>query len=718
MPDPTARADSRAVLIAVSAYQDPEFPPIRAARNSLGAMRALLTDPELGGWPPERITVIANPQSPVDLAERLADLAEQTTGVLLVYYVGHGVLTPRGELCLTVASTRRNRSKITGLAWESITEILHTSNCPARVRVAILDCCFAGQAISEALVGGQDEAVADATHAEGVYTLTATTRNRTAHVPPAERQDDLCTSFTGELRDLVREGLPGRPEWLTLGELYPVLRHRLKTKGLPLPNQRGTDTADRFLFTANAAHPSRSPRLHTAPLSGVTAAASVVPDDLDRPLAFAKIAHTQKAASPDRLGHLPRAAAHATARTDPHHGAKRGSNLSQSPASPGPARRPVTRAQPPRGREASRLFDQAEHAARQVSDTSSRANALIEVARAAVASDPERTQRLLKDAEHTIANISDREAKRKGYVLAALAKAATVVDPEHSRRIITRINDEDVKRFALTQVIEALGNTDPERTGRLLDQAERAARKVVQASWRAQALIKLARATVASDPERTQQLLKDAEHTIANISNKDASGKGYALAALAEAATTLAPDHAGKLWDQVERAAKSITYVSQRESLLARLAVGIAVSDPDRGERAVAGIGVGRGGDRARALIGIGKAVAVADPGRAKRLWDEAEEAMLSIDDAPERTRVLLELAQTAAPTDPERTRRLQEEAYVAATSDAKIRSKDIALAGLVQSLVADHPGRAARIAADIRDPFAKARALTCLAVA
>ena len=90
------------MLIGVSAYENAEFPPIRAARNSLQAMRSLLTDPALCGWAPQQITVIADPASASDLADRIADLAETATGVLLLYYVGHGVLSARGELCLTV----------------------------------------------------------------------------------------------------------------------------------------------------------------------------------------------------------------------------------------------------------------------------------------------------------------------------------------------------------------------------------------------------------------------------------------------------------------------------------------------------------------------------------------------------------------------------------------------------------------------------------------
>ena len=134
--NPGLPADSRAVLIGVSAYEYAEFPPIRAARNSVQTMQSLLADPALCGWLPELITVIANPISAGDLAARIADLAEATTGVLLFYYVGHGTLSARGKLCLTVTSTRPHRPKITGVPWETIAEELRT--CPARPRLAIL----------------------------------------------------------------------------------------------------------------------------------------------------------------------------------------------------------------------------------------------------------------------------------------------------------------------------------------------------------------------------------------------------------------------------------------------------------------------------------------------------------------------------------------------------------------------------------------------------
>lgn len=106
--------------------------------------------------------------------------------------MGHGVLSTHGELCLTVRSTRSDWPEITSLPWEMVAKALRT--CPARIRLTILDCCFAGQAI-EALGADNGEGLADITHVDGVYTLTATTRNRTAHVPPPGQQD-LCGSVS------------------------------------------------------------------------------------------------------------------------------------------------------------------------------------------------------------------------------------------------------------------------------------------------------------------------------------------------------------------------------------------------------------------------------------------------------------------------------------------------------------------------------------------
>ncbi|MFB4285576.1 DUF3180 family protein [Nonomuraea sp. MTCD27] len=247
MPEPVDWPESRAILIGVSTYQDQRLPAIPAAANSLMQLQAVLTDPQLCGWPIDRVTVVTDPSDSRAVATRIRRLAQETSGVLLLYYVGHGTLTPYGELCLTLADTDAEAPDLTGVEYARIRSAFRDS--PARVKAAILDCCYSGRAI-EALAD-QAAVVADHTDIRGVYTLTSS--DLAAHVPPPEEQTIACTSFTGELMELIRTGIPGQGDSLTLGTLYLELRRRLRARGLPDPNQRGTDTAHSFAFTRNAA---------------------------------------------------------------------------------------------------------------------------------------------------------------------------------------------------------------------------------------------------------------------------------------------------------------------------------------------------------------------------------------------------------------------------------------------------------------------------------
>ncbi|MEV0792628.1 caspase family protein [Kribbella sp. NPDC050459] len=258
--DQSEYGTSRAMLIGVSDYEHSGFSPLPAARNSVTAMQMLLADPALCGWSQDQITVISNPRSVSELGIRLTELARETTGVMLLYYVGHGVVTERAELCLTVSSTHPGHPGISGLRWETVRHAFLSS--PAKVRVGILDCCFSGRAI-EALSGSDEQGLADLADIRGSYVLTASRSNRPAHVPPPHEQQNACTSFTAELSDLVRAGIPGKSDWLSLSDIYPELRQRLTAKGLPAPDRRGTDTADQFAFTANAA--TRGSRRSEAP---------------------------------------------------------------------------------------------------------------------------------------------------------------------------------------------------------------------------------------------------------------------------------------------------------------------------------------------------------------------------------------------------------------------------------------------------------------------
>jgi hypothetical protein len=252
-PDSPDYSQSRAILIGTSTYQNTkDFLEVPAAANSLAGMWEALTNPDLCGWPESSVTALQNPVGMREVVRTLRRLARATEEVLLVYFVGHGVILPSGKLCLVLSDTDAEDPDISGLEFERVREAL--LNSPARLKIVVLDCCYSGRAI-EAL--SADE-IADTTDTRGVYTLTAS--DHAAHVPPLSQQANTATSFTAELLDLIRTGIPGGPEQLTLGNLYPPLRRRLQMRGLPAPNQRGTDTADQFPFTRNSARRCPEPQ--------------------------------------------------------------------------------------------------------------------------------------------------------------------------------------------------------------------------------------------------------------------------------------------------------------------------------------------------------------------------------------------------------------------------------------------------------------------------
>ena len=690
-------ADSQAVLISVSAYEYAEFPPIRAARNSVQAMQSLLVDPALCGWPPELITVIANPISASDLATRIADLAEATTGVLLLYYVGHGVLSMQGELCLTVTSTRPNRPKITGLPWETIAEELRT--CPAQIRLAILDCCFAGQAI-EALGADDSEGLADITHVDGVYTLAATTRNRTAHVPPADRQDAACTSFTGELQALIRSGIPGKPEQLTVSDIYSELRQRLRAKGLPAPSQRGTDTAHQFPFTANAVARIDSATHILQPPGDSNDDRETIPEN-------AEASHRIR----PRQAPILTAALHATWSIDTGHMKVSALvRIADAMAATDPDR-------------AARLTVDAERIARSIPEADFRASALADIAKAVAGPDPDRAAGLAADAERIARSIPAAYA-----LLAYVARAMVHIDTVSAEGIARSIPADDL----LADIAEAVAGSDPDR-------AESIARSIPAEDLQASALARVAGVMARTDPGRAEgvALSIPAEHL-----------KAAALARIVGAAAAV---HS----DQAERIAQSIFDDYVKASALVDIAEAVAGTDPDRAARLTADAerlafrGYGYGGpggeQQARALIRVAEAVAGTDPGRAALLTADAEriaqsmvtgfqmESTLarvalavarldlsraediarSISDEAFKTPTLADIAEAVADTDPEPDRG---ERIARSINDEQ--GKASALARVARAVAGTDLDRAEQIAGSIPDPYLKALALAGVAEA
>ncbi|MFJ4837687.1 substrate-binding domain-containing protein [Streptomyces sp. NPDC088746] len=147
----------RAVLIGVEHY--------RGARNDLPSvttnlrlMREALTGERTGVLAPEDLVVVpadgGGPDTAVDPNAARAALSaarKEVTGLLVVYFAGHGIVRPDGSdlnLMFTDSEVTRDRHHpfVGALSWDNdVMGVLRNSH--ADWVVVILDCCFAGNAL-------------------------------------------------------------------------------------------------------------------------------------------------------------------------------------------------------------------------------------------------------------------------------------------------------------------------------------------------------------------------------------------------------------------------------------------------------------------------------------------------------------------------------------------------------------------------------------------
>ncbi|MGX7829452.1 caspase, EACC1-associated type [Actinokineospora sp. 24-640] len=226
LPDP---ARSRAVLIGVGRYADPALADLPAVENNLTDLHAVLTSPHGTGLPSAHCALVRDPDDQAEVGAAVSQAAAEAEDTLLVYYAGHGLLATDAELWLATARSRRTIVAFSSLSCAELRKAVGDS--PARRRVLVLDCCFAGRATARSMAG---EGFADQVDVRGAYTLAATAPTALALAPPGAR----TTLFTGALLDLLRNGIPGEAELLTVDSLYRSLRGELRRRGGPEPIKR------------------------------------------------------------------------------------------------------------------------------------------------------------------------------------------------------------------------------------------------------------------------------------------------------------------------------------------------------------------------------------------------------------------------------------------------------------------------------------------------
>ena len=178
------------------------------------------------------------------IGRKLRAAASAAKDLLLVYFVGHGLTAGRRhELYLALRDTEWEEPEFSALEYDKLrTAVL---NSEAATKMIILDCCFSGRAFGEAQ-SGPAQLMAQM-EVDGSYVLASAPRDNVSLVLPGENY----TAFTGRPLDLLRNGMPGGPELLTVDALYRELRTQMTKEGLPCPQSSGSATADQLALARN-----------------------------------------------------------------------------------------------------------------------------------------------------------------------------------------------------------------------------------------------------------------------------------------------------------------------------------------------------------------------------------------------------------------------------------------------------------------------------------
>lgn len=222
----------------------PDVPAVaRTARDLADALveRCGLRPENLYGGGP-----LIDPADLTVLGDALTGAAAEATDLLVIYYLGHGLVSPGNELYL---ATRATDDPLRGLAfralpYQAVRDAL--TDCPAQSIVVVLDCCFAGRA------HGTFDPVAGALELAsfgGTYLLMSSSRDERSLAPPGERH----TAFTGELLRLLREGDPAGLPMLTVEHVYEYLCRALPRRGAPAPRRQVSGRADHLVLAPNPA---------------------------------------------------------------------------------------------------------------------------------------------------------------------------------------------------------------------------------------------------------------------------------------------------------------------------------------------------------------------------------------------------------------------------------------------------------------------------------
>jgi Caspase domain/NACHT domain len=238
-PDPST---ARAVLIGTHSYRYLEDLP--AVANNLVGLKETFVDPDGWALPSAHCVTLAQVDDARLLLDAIHEAAADAASLLLIYYGGHGMISPHDDdLYLSLPSSRKDRLHW-ALRYDDVRRAILTLS-RSTAKIVILDCCFSARAMADGMAAPID--LADRSRIEGTYILAAAGETKLALAPAGADY----TAFTGELLSTLRYGIEGAPQFLDLDTIFQHVRASLIQKGFPRPEQRSRNDGARIVLGRN-----------------------------------------------------------------------------------------------------------------------------------------------------------------------------------------------------------------------------------------------------------------------------------------------------------------------------------------------------------------------------------------------------------------------------------------------------------------------------------
>lgn len=240
---PTLNFDKfKVILIGVSKYpDDTHVTDVPNIKTNINLLKKTLISSNYVGISNENVLVSLN-KSKSDLENELTTFVKNTSEdeTLIIYYSGHGFVSDNNsELYLSTTDTKLNQLESTGISTDNFVEIINLSD--SKRKIVILDSCHSGY-IHNSIDNFSNY------NDDKLFVISSSSSDDPSYYPINSK--NLPTYFTGELIDVLKNGIENGKTNLTLNDLFNKITSSLKKQDLPSP-QKTTLNGSRFYITRN-----------------------------------------------------------------------------------------------------------------------------------------------------------------------------------------------------------------------------------------------------------------------------------------------------------------------------------------------------------------------------------------------------------------------------------------------------------------------------------